>query len=138
MVLVAYHSGGDKLSASLPRALNRKIQFMKLVFKKLPTFQPFADEGFKFLERLEILSVDRHWAVHGTVVEHTANIDFDIVVSKAGRFDHHLTFERKTMTVPALIDVWEKSENLAVELFAFGRPMREQFLNNKTGDAAGS
>jgi hypothetical protein len=137
MVLVAYHSGGDKLSASLPRALNRKIQFMKLIFKKLPAFQPFADEGGKFLNRLEILSIDRHWAVHGTVVEHTANIDFEIIVSKASRFEHYLTYERKTMTVPDLIDVWEKSEKLAVEMFAFSRPISENFLNDKTDNAAG-
>ena len=39
------------------------------------------------------------------------------------------------MSVPALLDIWEKSENLAVELFKFGRPIREQFLNNKTDNS---
>ena len=103
---------------------------MRLVFKKLPDFHPF-DEGFRFLDRIETLSDERHWAIHGTVLDHTANKDFEIVVSKVSRFDHYLKYESKTMTISGLIEVWEKSNDLAVELFAFSRPMREQFLNDK-------
>lgn len=137
LALVAYHSGGNEFAASLPRALNRKIQFMKIAFRKLPAFQPYAKEGLRFLERIETLSDDRHWAIHGTVMEHTGNLDFEIVVSKASRFDHYFKFEQRTTSVPALIEVWEQSGKLAVELFQFGRPMCEHFLQNDTHNSAG-
>jgi hypothetical protein len=134
---VAYHSGGNQFSASLPRALNRKIQFLKIAFKKLPTLQKFADEDFIFLDRVENLSDDRHWAIHGTVLEHTGNIDLEIVVEKVRRYEHFFKFERKTISIDLLLDVWEKSGNLSVELSKFGRAIIGQYLKDNADNSAG-
>ena len=35
LALVAYHSGGDKFAASLPRSLSRKIQFLKIARRRI-------------------------------------------------------------------------------------------------------
>jgi len=137
LTLVAYLNGGNAFSPSMPRSLSRKIVFLETSFKKLAFLTEVANEGRALLARADALSNDRHWAIHGTVMEHMGNIDLEMKVEKIRREQHYFVFERKTHSVADLADIWEKSNNLAIELFQFVRPIIGQHLENEANDAAG-
>jgi len=71
LTLVAYQNGGNAFAESMPRSLSRKTEFLKTSFKKLGFLEPTASDGRALLARVDTLAEDRHWAVHGTVMEYT-------------------------------------------------------------------
>jgi len=58
-------------------------------------------------------------------------------VEKISREKHHFTIETKNTSVSGLIEVWEKSEKLSVELFKLVRPIIDQYLKNEPNNPAG-
>ena len=50
---------------------------------------------------------------------------------------HYFEYEHKTISVGALLDIWDESQRLAVELLKFGHPIGAQFLMNDADNSGG-
>ncbi|HVV27970.1 MAG TPA: hypothetical protein VHC40_08390 [Rhizomicrobium sp.] len=139
IALVAYRTGGNHFSETMPRSLSRKIEFLRRSFLRLPNLQQYQERADDLLTRISKLSDDRHWAIHGAVMQNTREGDFEsLVIQKAKRFDHYFEWETKEVTLSSLLEVWEQSNNLAVEVAQFGRPIFEQFLQDGEDNSTGA
>ncbi len=79
----------------------------------------------------------RHWAIHASAWRHTGNIDMEILVEKAKRHEHYLEWERKTITLQSLLDIWKQSGDPSLEFVRFIRPVIQQFNSEHFGDPNG-
>lgn len=62
--------GGNKLEPERPRALQRKLNYLRRYFKSLPGMEPSGLAGFLLLfKQIEDLSESRHDIIHGAVLE---------------------------------------------------------------------
>jgi hypothetical protein len=67
-VAIAYRRcGGNKLSNQVPRALSKKIDFMRKAFRRLAALAKFQPEGLALLGRIQQSSEDRHAVIHGAL-----------------------------------------------------------------------
>jgi hypothetical protein len=103
--------------AEFPRALRRKMRFLRSAFDGVPLLEPFAGEGCNTLARINAIKRDRHKVVHGVVLETAMNdLGYRLVHSE---FDGH---QRITREHPiSLVDL----ERSAAEI---GALMRDLYL----------
>ena len=70
-VAIAYHSlDGDQIEQEIPRALKRKINFLRKAFKRLNALAPYRDRFLTLADQIETESDKRHDIIHGFIVSH--------------------------------------------------------------------
>jgi hypothetical protein len=61
---------GANMEADRPRALKRKLKFLKRTSKELAVLNPFTERTADLADRIAAASEARHDIIHGTVIEH--------------------------------------------------------------------
>jgi len=71
MVDISHHVfGGNEIEAEIPRALKRKISYLRAVFKQLPISSEITEGYLALLDQIEISAEARHDIIHGAVTEY--------------------------------------------------------------------
>ena len=60
--------GGNTLEKQLPQSFQRKVKFLRKMFRTSVALQRYADDGNKLLDRMVPLSKTRNDLIHGVVV----------------------------------------------------------------------
>lgn len=64
-LMIFQHYGGSTLENELPRALDKKIKFLRRSHQKLPALTPFDSVGVALADRFAAMRDDRHDLIHG-------------------------------------------------------------------------
>lgn len=64
------HYGGNKIEAELPRALSRKVDFVKRCLSKNPALIAHKEQGRLLIKRAAEAGEERHWLLHGVAFKH--------------------------------------------------------------------
>ena len=91
VVLAIYQDfGGRKIERSIPRSLNKKIDFCRKAIRRLPSFSRYGVALLPLLNDMETLSEKRHDFIHGVVTNIKRDPDgtFPIMRLIYGRHEH--------------------------------------------------
>ena len=92
--------GGKQIEREIPRALKRKIKFLRRCFKNIALLEPFAEEAIELLGQAKDVSDIRHIVVHGYISKYDSNTQTVTFVKLDARKDIHrinetpLTFDQ--------------------------------------------
>lgn len=64
-----YACDGKAVEPEIPRALQRKITFLRAIFKTIPIGEEATQDYLSLLDRIQTAAQDRHDIIHGVVVE---------------------------------------------------------------------
>ena len=104
--------GGDKLEAELPRALDRKLTFLRKCYTRLDALKAVQASGIEIVERFHAIKQRRHDLIHGAVSRATADsIEVTILKKDKGK-PEGIRMDRETITHDNLIDLLEAITDL--------------------------
>jgi hypothetical protein len=102
--LLYYLFKGREITKEKPKALGRRITFIRDIVRRLPLEDEHRARYFDFANQVEVAAEKRHDIIHGAVVEH---LDGDgkatlvRIVPKTGEIRHH-TATTKSVLVAAV------------------------------------
>lgn len=127
MVETIYNKcAGNTLEKQLPRAFQRKVEFLRKAFRTSVALQVYAEEGNKLLDRMVPLAQQRHDLVHGVVVSiESVNGKFPIDKLDYQAQEHIM---RRIEFAPNTFDnLTQELLNLGTDLTRFGTSLVQRF-----------
>jgi hypothetical protein len=102
MILFVYRGGYNEHEPELPRALNRKLDFLRGVFNKGQLAQAEKESHLAFLDAVAVESVTRHDIIHGYPRHHPSD-DGEakltrLLINKTGWQERHVTITIASVT----------------------------------------
>ena len=126
VAIIYQGGGGQKIEREIPRAINRKIKFLRRCFKSIAALEPFAEEATNLLGSAKELSGIRHIIVHGypsTYDPDTQTVTF--VKLDAGRDIHRVN--ETPLTFAQLLDAGGKCLDLSTDVTRLTKRMVKAF-----------
>ena len=118
--------GGRNLAEEIPRALTRKIKFLRRCFRNIAALDPFAEEATKLLDRAKEISEIRHTVVHGYISKYEPHTQTVTFVKLDAEKDIHRRFEIP-LTFPQLLDAGGKCLDLSTDFTRFTKRLTDSF-----------
>ena len=118
--------GGKQIEREMPRALSRKIKFLRRCFKSILALEPFAEEATNLLGRAKELSSIRHTVVHGYVSKYDPDTQTATFVKlDAGKEIHQINIT--PLTFDQLLGAGGKCLNLSTDFTKFTKRLTDVF-----------
>ena len=119
MVEIIHHGfGGREIEPVMPRALQRKITYLRTAFKKLPIEQEALQGYLTLFDQIETAAQTRHDIIHGVVIEH-AERSGEATMVRATRHGERVTKKRFKMTTRDILKAARDTQKLNSKVFYF-------------------
>lgn len=119
MVEIVHHAlGGREIEPEIPRALGRKITYLRAVFKGASLPDDAIASYLSFLDRVETASQTRHDVIHGVVVEY-AERSGEASMIRALRHRRGVTKRQYQMTTVDILRAAREAQQLGGHALKF-------------------
>jgi hypothetical protein len=103
---------GNRIEAEVPQALQRKITFLRKVFKTLPIGEVALLEYLNVLDRIQAAAQSRHDVIHGIVVEH-AEHSGEATIVRITRNKGQITKRKVKITTLSILKAAREAQKLS-------------------------
>lgn len=131
-VAVIYQlAGGRHLERELPKALNRRINFLRRCYRQIAALSGFSAKAAPLLDETDRLSETRHTVIHGAPAHcDPSGPSFIFVRMEVNKDKTMHKGNELSLTLGQIVDCGRKSQGLADDFYSLANRLMDAFMTD--------